>query len=293
MADVGSSDRLEAQIMEIWVGTSGYSYSDWVGSFYPPGSRAGSMFGYYATRFPLVELNFTFYRLPSSRDLAAQAERAPAGFQFLVKLHQSLTHEWKLGEAAEFRKALEPMQQGECLLGVLAQFPQRFHHTRTNVERLGRLADAFDGVPMAVEFRHASWARREVYDWLSRRGLHLVSVDVPPIPQLFPTGLVQTSRWIYVRFHSRVSESWYESDKERYDYLYSDAELTDWLNALAARAPLADRALLLFNNCRRGQAAANAERIRQLIHELNLPFQVIPPFARPPDQPRQRDLFGD
>lgn len=78
--------------MKVWIGTSGYSYPDWVGSFYPPGTRPNRMLAHYAQHFPLVELNFTFYRPPTPEMLAKLADRAPAGFQFLVKLPQSISH---------------------------------------------------------------------------------------------------------------------------------------------------------------------------------------------------------
>ena len=79
--------------MDLWIGTSGYSYPDWVGGFYPAGTRPDRMLAYYSRRFPLVELNFTFYRPPTPEMLAKLAAQTPDGFQFLVKLPQSISHE--------------------------------------------------------------------------------------------------------------------------------------------------------------------------------------------------------
>lgn len=277
--------------MQVWLGTSGYSYPDWVGGFYPEGLSAGRMFGYYVRRFPLVELNYTFYRMPGPADLDRLARQAPAGFQFLVKLHQTFSHDLDLTEAAAFRAALKPVRERGMLLGLLAQYPQRFHDEPANRQHVEELAERFAGHALAVEFRHRSWANPEVPSWLRVHGLHLVSVDAPALPGLYPTGLMQSSRLLYLRFHSRRASSWYEGDKERYDYLYSDAELLDWLTALAAAHDQADRALLLFNNCRRAQAAQNAERVRQLLDRFAPALEAVPAFGPRVEEQRQGVLF--
>lgn len=267
--------------MELWVGTSGYSYPDWVGEFYPKGTPSGKMLAYYARHFPLVELNFTFYRPPTAPQLTHLAEQTPPGFQFIVKLHQSFSHDLQLTGASHFREAVEPLVQHHRLLGLLLQYPQRFHYDAVNLDRLQAVADAFAELPLAVEFRHASWHRNDVKKWFTQRHLDLVSVDVPPIPSLFPSGVMLTSRTIYVRFHSRRASAWYGGEKERYDYLYSDNELTTWIDELMARQGRAERTLLLFNNCYLGQAVRNAQRVQELVRERGYPFKLIQPPPSP------------
>lgn len=277
--------------MTIWLGTSGYSYDDWVGPFYPPGTRAGRMLAHYARHFPLVELNFTYYRLPTPVMLARLAEQTPAGFQFVVKMTRSLSHEQSARELEAFRRAVDELQRRESLAGVLCQFPQAVHDTakhRAWVELLGR---EFTGYRLAVEFRHHSWARAEVSKWLGEQAVELVSVEVPDLPGLFPRGLVWSGPRVYVRFHSRSPENWYGSDKDRYDYHFEDATLEEWIAALRHVAQQADRVLLLFNNCQRGQAAANAQRMRELLARLEPSWTVIPPFAEPEAASQQRLLF--
>ena len=276
--------------LEVWVGTSGYVYPDWVGEFYPPGTSSRRMLGHYAERFPLVELNYTFYRPPTPQQLEGLARRSPDGFQFIVKLHQSLSHDHDLTGAASFREAIEPLRQSGRLLGLLCQYPQRFHDGRGNRERLLALAGHFAGYPMAVEFRHRSWDNPEVPAWLGEHKLDLVSVDAPDLPDLYPSRLVQSSRLFYVRFHSRRRKSWYESDKERYNYLYSGEELQGWLDALAAREGQADRALVLFNNCQSSHAATNALQLRDLILRTHPSFRLVSPFPSP-QQDKQGLLF--
>ncbi len=275
--------------MQVWVGTSGYLYADWVGVFYPPGTRPERMLTHYVAHFPLAELNFTFYRLPTRRDLDRIADKTPHGFQFLVKLPQSVSHDLDLGDVPAFLESLAGLRERQQLLGLLAQFPQRFHDDGPNRDFVARLAEKFADHQLAVEFRHLSWAGPDIPAWLATLGLHLVSVDVPDIPALFPRGLVRSSDLIYVRLHSRRAWSWYESDKERYDYSYSEAEMAEWIEALRSAQGRSSRALVLFNNCQRGQAAANALRFAQLLRELAPELRVVPPFALPP--PTQRGLF--
>jgi uncharacterized protein YecE (DUF72 family) len=277
--------------MEIWIGTSGYVYPDWVGDFYPPGTPSARMLPFYARHFPLVELNYTFYRLPAPGDLIKLAGRTPPGFQMIVKLHQSLSHDLDLNQAATFAAAVRPLQQEQRLRSLLCQFPQRFHDTPANRDWLADLAGRFAAYPLAVEFRHRSWHRPDIPEWLQAHGLHLVSVDVPPLPGLYPAGLVQSSRLLYVRFHSRRAAAWYQDDKVRYDYDYSDEELIEWLEALAARRGLAECALLLFNNCYRGQAARNARRLQELIPRFGAAFRVVSPFGTAEAAEEQGSLF--
>jgi uncharacterized protein YecE (DUF72 family) len=277
--------------MQLWVGTSGYSYPDWVGGFYPAGTSSQKMFTHYVRQFPLVELNYTFYRPAEKLSLLKLAHKAPKDFQFIVKLHRSLSHEHDLSGAIAIREAVDALQQENRLLGLLCQYPQEFHYTKQNLGRLDALARKFPGHTLAVEFRHHSWHVPAVNDWLGRRQLHLVSVDVPNIPSLYPRRLVHSSRLIYIRLHSRNKDAWYADDKSRYDYLYSDKELLEWIDALIRASTSADRALMLFNNCHSSQAAMNAQRVQKLLSQMETPLQVVPPPEWQPEEGNQKLLF--
>ena len=279
--------------MQIWIGTSGYSYPDWVGGFYPRGTRPNRMLDHYCGHFPLVELNFTFYRLPTPSMLARLADQTPAGFQFLVKMPRSLSHEESNAELAGFRAAVEELQRRDRLLGLLCQLPQACHHTRRHLAWLDTLGKDLQSFRLAVEFRHRSWFRPEVPGWLRERGMDLVAVDVPDLPNLYPRGPVQSSPTIYVRFHSRNGSNWYGSDKDRYNYWFDDAALTEWIDALTRVREETKRVFLLFNNCHRSQAAENAGRMAELIRRLAPTMEVVPPFAELPTMPRQPSLFDD
>jgi uncharacterized protein YecE (DUF72 family) len=275
--------------MKVWIGTSGYSYPDWVGPFYPEGTRPNKMLAYYSREFPLVELNFTFYRPPTGDMLARIADQTPPGFQFLVKLPRTLSHEENPADLPGFRHAVEQLRARGKLLGLLCQLPQATHYTRRDLAWLERLGGELLGLGLAVEFRHRSWNRQDVADWLGKLQIDLVSVDAPDLPALFPRGLVRSTPNLYVRWHSRNADNWYAGDKDRYDYHYSDAELGEWIDDLAAAAPSAGRAVLLFNNCHRSQAVDNARRMRTLIGQSVPGLDVVQPTGTA--EPVQRSLF--
>src|SRR5262249_25108792 len=124
-------------------------------------------------------------------------------------------------------------------------------------------------------------ATPELGAWMTEQGLELVAVDAPPLSNLFPSGLLYPQLRVYVRLHSRRAESWYRSEKERYDYSYSDAELGEWVTALAG-ADGTDMALFLFNNCFRSQAPVNARRLHDLFGELAPEVSMVEAYAEPP-----------
>jgi len=277
--------------MYVWIGTSGYSYQDWVGDFYPEGTRPEQMLPSYCRHFPLVELNFTFYRPPTRSILDRLACKTPPGFQFLVKLPQVISHDQSPLELPGFRHAVEGLAQRGQLAGLLCQFPQALHCTRPACNWITTLAGELGKFRLAVEFRHRSWSREGLPAWLAEMNLDLVAVDAPDLPGLFPRGWVQSTRAAYVRLHSRNADKWYRSGEERYDYHYSDNELGEWIDELVRRDVEGgtERALFLFNNCQRSQAAVNARRMQQLFGERAPFVDLVPPMAS--SVPVQGTLF--
>ncbi|CAN5400069.1 DUF72 domain-containing protein [soil metagenome] len=275
--------------MRVWIGTSGYSYQSWVGPFYPKGTRQPNMLSVYSETFPLAELNFTYYRLPTPEMLARQVERAPAGFQFLVKFPKTISHDEKDTELDAFHQAVSVMKASNSLLGVLLQMPQAAHQTKKRWRWLDFLFDRMADLPLAVEFRHHSWFEDSVNERLTRSKVDLVAVDVPDLPDLYPRAFVQTTPRVYIRLHSRKAENWYLSDQDRYDYFYSDDEMLGWARDLIAVEQQTRQAFVLFNNCHHAQAAANAKRFKELLSTLSTSVEIVEPFAHA--APKQRLLF--
>ncbi len=254
--------------MEFVVGTSGYSFKDWSGTFYPAGTQAKNMLTCYAQHFESVEINFSYYRMPSWKTLEGMVKKTPDTFEFWIKVFGGITHEHDISYARDFIASLGPVIDSGKLAGVLFQFPQSFHRTSENREFLKRATDAFDGVNSAVEFRHSSWQTPATFAGLRERNLTLVVPDVPNISSLYQCPPQATTRTAYVRLHSRNKEKWYGGPVDRYDYDYSEEELGKLLTAWSALEEHVDRSYTFFNNCHRGQAAQNAETFRRLLEQI-------------------------
>lgn len=260
---------------QILIGSSGYSYDDWRGTFYPVRLAKGGMLEYYAQEFSFTEVNSTFYHIPAARVMEALAKKTPRGFVFSVKAHGSLTHEREAestGYAEKFRLALKPIEEAGKLGAVLFQFPYSFRNTPENRGYLARLRELYPEVPAAVEFRHVSWEGEPLWGWLSALGFAYVCVDEPRLKGLVGPVAVRTADIAYVRFHGRNAAKWWRHGEawERYDYLYSREELEEWLPRIKAVAAGAKRVFAAFNNHPRGQAVENARMLREMIERLGL-----------------------
>ncbi len=250
------------------IGTSGYSFPDWVGTFYPEGTPSNRMLDYYVQHFPVVELNFTYYGLPKISTIEGLTNRTPDNFSFWVKANQETTHKQNRSVAAEFIAALAPMKQSGKLAGIVLQFPQSFRRTVANRQYLAHALDDLAGTQLAVEFRHESWADVAVEEGLRQRDVALVIPDAPPIPGLYRVCPRVTARVGYFRLHSRNAENWYAGIADRYDYSYSNDELRDVAGQWAQVEASLDRLYVFFNNCHRGQAAQNAESFKKVLETV-------------------------
>jgi uncharacterized protein YecE (DUF72 family) len=140
---------------KILIGTSGYAYNDWAGTFYPAETKKEDYLRYYAGQFPTVEINQTFYRMPTVGDTSLLLESGGPGLTFAVKAIQTLTHyidpcKWQ-DEAKTFLKAIEPLVEAGRLEAVLFQFPDTFEYTDENRKYMDRLFRAFEGIPSVAE----------------------------------------------------------------------------------------------------------------------------------------------
>ena len=196
--------------MNVRIGTSGYAYPEWKGNFYPAKIAAKDMLRHYGERFPTVEINNTFYRLPRENVLNSWAEQVPESFQFVIKASQRITHFKRLNDCGEL---LGYLYRATATLGarlgpLLFQLPPNFR------KDLPRLRSFFQTMPerrrFAVEFRHASWFDDETFAALRDEGAALCVSDTGEEPA---APLVATTDWGYLRLRREE---------------FSDADLHDW-----------------------------------------------------------------
>jgi uncharacterized protein YecE (DUF72 family) len=255
-----------------YVGTSGFSYDDWVGPFYPGGMKKGDFLGYYAGKFSFVELNFSYYRQPEAEMLERMRGQVPGDFLFSIKGHRSLTHErgreWER-ECDVFRRGIVPLvAHGQCG-AVLLQFPWSFHYDRENRIFLGGLTERLRELPLVVEFRNREWERESVRQELRERSVGLVATDLPEMGGLPVFSGVVTGQIGYARFHGRNRENWWDGDNvSRYDYRYSESELRERAVELLKMAAESGRLFIAFNNHYKGQAADNAFQLTRIMEAM-------------------------
>ncbi len=269
-------DGRPGRVCPVYVGTCGYSYTEWVDSgFYPEGTKSREMLGLYGRSFSMVELNYTWYQMARAEPLARMLEGAPPHLLFAAKLTRTMTHErddnWR-EQLALYRQGIAPLK--ERLVAVLVQLPPDFDRSIANRSYLAGLLDGLQDLPVAVEFRHHSWAVDSVFAELARRKVTLVTVDAPALPGfagLFPAlDVVTNSALFYARFHGRNREGWRSSNmQKKFNYDYSGEELRAWC---ASRLPTltgqAEMGILLFNNHVRAQAPRNGLRLTEILGEF-------------------------
>jgi uncharacterized protein YecE (DUF72 family) len=231
----------------VLVGTSGWSYDDWAGRFYEGVPRA-KWLSHYASTFPTVEVNNTFYRLPTVKAVTAWRDQTPEEFRFVIKGSRYLTHMKRLTDTTEgVRRFFERLAPLDARLDtVLWQLPP------TMTIDLPRLDTFLRSLPSsarhAVEFRHASWQQRDTYALLDELGVMTVAVSGPQLPE----ARVVTGGAVYVRFHGL---------RAGYAYNYTDDDLRPWARWLRKQSD----GFAFFNNDVKGHAVPNALRLRALI----------------------------
>jgi uncharacterized protein YecE (DUF72 family) len=290
--------QYDRSVAEIRVGVCSWADETLTKVWYPPDVRTGEQrLRYYAERFDVVEANSTYYRLPDQTMVENWAARTPDRFVMHVKAFGVMTRHPVKAEALppdlrdeapldergrlhrpsrEFRselfrrflEALEPLRESGRLGGILMQFPSYVVRKPHSFEYLEWAQEQLAGREMMVEFRHRSWlddeGREETLRFLEQHRMTYVVVDAPRTggATILPTVPAVTSPTAYVRFHGRNAATWNKrtgSAAERFDHLYSDDELREWVPTLRELAGRAENAYAMFNNNGRSPAPRGFE----------------------------------
>lgn len=265
---------------EIRLGTSGYSFPHWLGTVYPQNLKSSEMFAYYIENFRLnsVEINYTYYKMPSRKVFDHYVLRSPDDFKFAVKLHSGITHEpWvngltgelDVGLCSEFVSGIAPLTESGKLGCLLAQFPPHLQPGPEAWEYLYALKEAFSCFPLVFEFRNKKWMDERVFEALREAEIGFCAVDEPQIGPLMPLVPEVTSRIAYLRMHGR-SPKWFSDSSLRYDYLYSEDELKTFIPAIEVMRSKSDSLYIQFNNCHAGSAVRNVKMMQYLL-DLDVP----------------------
>jgi uncharacterized protein YecE (DUF72 family) len=290
----------------IRIGTCSWADDALVKHFYPPGTPARERLSYYAERFSTVEVDSTYYRVPTDSMVQGWADRTPAGFVMHVKAFGLMTrHPVKLEQVPpdlreglpvddrgrvdrpppeararvfdEFLRSLEPLRSSGKLGGILFQLPPYIVWKKSSLDYLEWANEQLGGDLMLVEPRHRSWyeedVRAELLAWLEQNGMAWVVVDAPKVVAAnVPDTLVAvTAPTAYVRFHGRNAGTWNVrggSAAQRFDYLYGEDELRGWAEPLRELAGAAENAYAFFNNNNQTDGVAQATAGAALLRKL-------------------------
>jgi uncharacterized protein YecE (DUF72 family) len=237
---------------KIYIGTSGWVYNDWASHFYPKEIPKKQYLDFYATQFPSVEINATFYRLPAQKVFHEWSEAAPPGFLYAIKGSRAVTHLKRLKpEAKSFPALLERCQHlGPHLGPILWQLPPSFpKNTERLTHFLQRLPHRF---LHAIEFRHPTWLDESVGEILKRFKVAKVWVSSLAMPM----DSEVTSKFVYLRFHGLNGGSAHD---------YADHELEPWAEQLRRCALEGLTGFVYFNNDVNTRAPRNALRLMQMV----------------------------
>jgi len=285
---------------DIRIGTCNWAdFTEW----YPKGVKPAERIRYYARHFPVVEIDSTFYHLMPWRNFEGWAAKTPDDFVFDVKAYRTLTRHGAAYEPGKrhgdadpaydpsdddfkaFSEQIEPLRAAGKLRAVQFQFPPWFKRTPANLEHLETCREYLPDDLLAAEFRHESWLTPDVADdtfrFLRDHDIVYTVVDEPQIgsASVPPLVAVTNPALAIVRFHGRNTETWYlkgaESSRERFNYLYNDAELSDWTPRIEDMAALAREVHVLMNNNFGSYAITNAQDMQRLLGQE----RTIPPVT--------------
>jgi len=271
---------------QIRVGTAGWSYKDWEGVFYPPGmqQRKQHPLEFLARCFDMVEVNTSFYghiRPEVAKVWLRRAAAVNPDFVFTAKLHRSFTHSPLAVTEPTSAASIRPNDEDERLAreglealastgkfgALLIQFPVSYKNTPLNRDYIDTLLGQFAEYPCVVEVRHSSWDNPETIANLMRRNVSFCNIDQPQIGRsLEPTEHV-TSNIGYVRLHGRNYEQWFEAERgaDRYNYLYSENEVTAWKERIERIAAKAKVTYVVANNHFEAKGAVNSLQLKNLL----------------------------
>lgn len=277
------------------LGTCSFADEGLLKAWYPRGvSTSRARLRYYGERFDTTEVDSPYYHLPEPGVTRNWAQRTPPEFTFHVKAHKTMTfHEGEPTDDAfaEFRASLRPLELSGKLRSVLLQYHPRFTKTPAAMAELERAPERLAPLVPLVEFRHRSWMepdeRADTLAFLERSGLAYVSLDTPMTraSNVVARHAVATHAVAYVRFHGRNAKTWnIKADKssERFNWMYSQDELEEWVPKLERLAGDADEVYAMFNNNRDDFAPRSAMLLRGLLEEAGIPVSgglEPPPLA--------------
>ncbi len=257
--------------MTLKFGTAGWSYRDWEGIVY---TRASAGLETISRFLDMVEVNSSFYHIPSQKMVETwprKTENNPA-FTFVLKLWQGFTHspDWSKKDEEFFLAACRILSSHGRLGGILAQFPFYTAYSESEFTRMQRIAGLFSEFRLFTEFRHVSWFEPEIKNKVQEAGILYCNIDIPGGDRTFNRTEETDEKGAYIRLHGRNSDAWFSKDAgrdQKYDYLYSEKEITEVVKRIRSVSEKAGTSFIVANNHFKGKAVANSLQLKSVFSQ--------------------------
>jgi uncharacterized protein YecE (DUF72 family) len=285
---------------ELYVGTAGWSYKDWIDSFYPKTqSKTFDWLEYYSQYFNVVEVNSSYYTYLSQKVIEEWLNKVDVNkdFLFTIKLHRDFIEKrnFKSEHINSVQNNLNLLKNSNRLGGLLIQFPYSFEFTPQNANHIKELIDIFAEYEKFIEVRHKTWMIERFNNFLSKNKTTLCTIDMPHIGEITEFKPFNTWERLYIRLHGRNEKAWkqstnnnikdqtYEQQCERYNYLYSPGELTEIEYAIREVENKVKKIFVILINHPKGNSVSNAFELFHLLNDRNkvhIPQTTLSKFPR-------------
>jgi uncharacterized protein YecE (DUF72 family) len=285
---------------KFYIGTAGWSYNDWVPTFYPRGQTTSfDWLNFYSSYFNTVEVNATYYAYLSPKTAEGWVKKTIDNddFKFTIKLHQDFTYKklFTPQNVTAITDNLNILSREDKFGGLLCQFPYSFGFNEGAIAHIKTLKEIFNDYKLFIEVRHTSWNKPDVIKYFKEADLSFCVIDQPQISNSISFNPVVTNDILYVRLHGRNVKEWYNSiqnfsvdqksvdQNARYDYLYTPGELIELRNKIIEGKDKVKSIYIIFNNHPKGNAPANAFEMLQLLKEKlknGIPETILKSYPR-------------
>ena len=283
-----------------YIGTAGWSYKDWVPSFYPKSQTTNfDWLSYYSAYFNTVEVNATYYAYLSPKTAEGWLKKTLDNeeFKFTIKLHQDFTHKkiFSSENSKAVKDNLNILSNEDKLGGLLIQFPYSFGFNEAAINYITTLKEIFNDYNLFIEVRHISWNKPEVIKYFKEDNLSLCIIDQPQISKSISFIPLTTNDKLYIRLHGRNVAAWfnsvqnfkkaqtYDEQSARYNYLYSPGEIIELRNKINEISHQVKIIYIIFNNHPKGNAVANAFEMLKCLNEKiknGIPGTILKSYPR-------------
>jgi len=252
----------------LYLGTSGYKYDDWIGTFYPKKINHYEMLDFYIRQFNFVEITFTFYKIPYKNTIKSIVDRICNNTFFSIRLYKNfLRGRYNKKELEEFFEGLSPFFADGRIKAFFADYNYKFNASKQNIALIEKIREDFPSdIPFFVELPNITWYKERLIDNFKKKKIGLIGLHMPNIRGLVPFHPINTNYYTYLRLYGK-SRLWVLPDDKQLNYKYKTEELKNIIEKCVDISVLSKEAFISFCNVSKGYAPINALETKQIIEQ--------------------------